>query len=206
VIRAGVAVSTEEDTERAAQEATAAALDRAGLDSADWALVFATPAHRPAYSRMLGAVARTCGSSSVVGCCGVGVLASDREIEGGFGVAVLVVTSDTLSAWPFFVREADDWRAVAEACRAASAGAPERDRGAGLLVLLPDPSLGRLDRVLSMAVDSFGEVPVVGGARGSTGVAGSPGPTAAGVTASSSTVGIAGAAPTASAPGVAAPR
>lgn len=158
MIRAGVGLSTEEDTERAAQEATATALDRAGLGAADWAVVFATPWHRPAYSRMLGAITRESGTSRVIGCSGTGVLASDGEVEGGAGISVLVVSSDTLRASAFLVRGPGDWASAAEL------GVRELRGGASLFVLLPDPLPGRLGGLLRIIGSLLGDVPIVGGA------------------------------------------
>ena len=53
MLRAGVGLSVQTDTEKASIEAAGTALKRSGGTSADLALVFATLEHGPHYSLML---------------------------------------------------------------------------------------------------------------------------------------------------------
>lgn len=170
MIRAGVGLSTDEDTERAAQEATATALDRAGLETADWLLVFATSVHRPSYSRMLGVVSSEARSSNLVGCSGIGVLTSDGEIEGGPGIAVLAVASDTMSATPLLLRGLADYADFAT----AATGTVDRTsaRASDLVLLLPDPVQIQLDGLTRVLEAAHGSVPMVGAAPSEDGTLG----------------------------------
>src|SRR5215470_384101 len=103
MLHAGVGLSTEKDTVRAAIEATTTALARAHTDTADLALVFATIEHGPLYSRLLRTIKETAQATHVVGCSAGGVLTTDGEIERTPGVAVLTVRADTFAAERFFV-------------------------------------------------------------------------------------------------------
>jgi hypothetical protein len=49
MLQAGVGLSTQQDTEKAALEAAHVALTRAGSSAADFAIVFATASHGPGY-------------------------------------------------------------------------------------------------------------------------------------------------------------
>lgn len=102
MLRAGVGLSTERDSGRAAASAAGTALRCAGLDDARVALVFATSSHGPGFTRVTRAVSETCGTRDVVGCSAAGVLAAEDEVEGGHGVAVLALGGE-VSARRFFV-------------------------------------------------------------------------------------------------------
>jgi small ligand-binding sensory domain FIST len=91
VLRAGVGLSAERDSTRAAVEAATIALRSAGAPRADACLVFATTAHGPGWGAVLRAVAETCGTRDLAGCSAAGVLAGEEEIERGPGVAVLAL-------------------------------------------------------------------------------------------------------------------
>ncbi|MGH8008185.1 MAG: FIST N-terminal domain-containing protein, partial [Candidatus Binatia bacterium] len=91
MLHAGVGLSTQSNTEKAVIEATQIALTRAGSDSADFALVFATVEHGPAYSLLLRTIKDVARAKHVVGCSASGVLTSDGEVERAPGVAVLTV-------------------------------------------------------------------------------------------------------------------
>ena len=87
----------------AATRATEAALERAGVDRTDLAVVFATPNYQSEYLELLEAVRAVSGVPSPVGCTGMSVLTTEGEFEGQPGVAVLVATSDAIRARPFLV-------------------------------------------------------------------------------------------------------
>jgi len=106
VLRVGVGLSTERDSGRAAASAAGAALRSGGIPDARLALVFATTAHGPGFTRVARAVSETCGTRDVVGCSAAGVLAAEEEVEGGPGIAVLAVAGD-LAARRFFVPLSD---------------------------------------------------------------------------------------------------
>ncbi|MCS6926240.1 MAG: FIST C-terminal domain-containing protein [Candidatus Binatia bacterium] len=103
MVHAGVGVSTQRDTQRAALEATRAALTQAGSPGADFALVFATTAHGASYSLLLRTVKEVAQARDVVGCSAGGVLTLAGEVERAPAVAVLVVRADTLTSRRFFV-------------------------------------------------------------------------------------------------------
>ena len=119
MLRAGVGLSTERDSARAAAEAAGIALRSADLARADVLFVFATTAHGPGFTRVTRTAAEVCGTAQVVGCSAAGVLVGEDEVEGGPGVAVLALAGD-FAVRRFFVplvrggaeRVADDIRAA----------------------------------------------------------------------------------------------
>jgi small ligand-binding sensory domain FIST len=148
VLRAGVGLSTERDSARAAAEAAARALRSGNLERTDLALVFATTPHGPGFARVTRTAAEVCGTTQVVGCSAAGVLAGEQEIEGGAGVAVLALEGD-VAVRRFFVPlgRGQGERAADEVADAVGTGG-----GSSRLLLLfadtyhlePDPFLGRL--------------------------------------------------------------
>lgn len=102
MLRAGAGLSTERDSARAAADATAVALESAGVGRADVLLLFATTPHGPGFTRATRSGGKVAGTEHVVGCSAAGVLAGDLEIEGGPGVAALVLQGDFASR-RFFV-------------------------------------------------------------------------------------------------------
>lgn len=103
MLQAGVGLSTQQDTEKAAFEAAYTALTRTGSSHADFALVFATASHGPGYSLLLRTIQETTQATHVVGCSAGGVLTTDGEIERASGVAVLTVRTDAFVASRFFI-------------------------------------------------------------------------------------------------------
>ena len=102
MLRAGVGLSTERDSARAAAEAARSALCSADLERADLLLVFATTPHGPGFTRVTRTAGEACGTAQVVGCSAAGVLAGEEEVEGGPAVAVLALGGD-FAARRFFV-------------------------------------------------------------------------------------------------------
>jgi len=94
MLRIGVGLSAERDSERAAHEAVTAALRSGGLTRAELVLVFATTPHGPGFTAVSRTAGASAGTRDVVGCSAAGVLANDEDIEGGPGVAVLAVGGD----------------------------------------------------------------------------------------------------------------
>jgi small ligand-binding sensory domain FIST len=89
-----------------------------GLERASAALVFATTAHGPGFTRVTRTASEVCGTDDVVGCSAAGVLAGEQEVEGGAGVAVLVIQGD-VAARRFFVPLACGAEQVADEISAA---------------------------------------------------------------------------------------
>jgi small ligand-binding sensory domain FIST len=169
MLRAGVGLSTERDSGRAAAQAAGNALRSGGIVQADLVLTFATTPHGPGFTLVTRTVGEVCGTRQIVGCSAGGVLAGEQEVENAPGVAVLALQGD-VDARRFFVpfsrgameRVADD---VVEALG-------EVDTSSALLVLFadcynldPEPLLCGLGRRLP-------GVPVVGGGASEDGSVG----------------------------------
>ena len=103
MIRAGVGYSVTLNPRTAALEATRAALQQAGLRTADGAICFASSRHGAAYPLLVRTVSEAAGTDEVAGCGAIGVIANGREIESGPSVAVVVFGGDALKASRFFV-------------------------------------------------------------------------------------------------------
>ena len=103
MLQAGVGFSPQQDTQKAAVEATQMAMQRARCATVDFALVFATTGHGPGYSLLLRTIKDTARATHVVGCSAGGVLTTDGEVERAPGVAVLVVRSDAFTASRLFL-------------------------------------------------------------------------------------------------------
>ncbi len=169
MLRAGVGLSTERDSARAAAEAAEAALRSCGTDKADLLLVFATTPHGPGFTRVTRSAADVCGTHQIVGCSAAGVLAGETEVENAPGVAVLALEGD-LAARRFFVPiSRHDGDQVADEIADALGNVEGPD---ALLVLFadcynldPEPLLRGLGRRLP-------GVPVVGGGASEDGTVG----------------------------------
>lgn len=161
MIWAGSGLSDQHDSVRAAEAAAAAAMSRAGLDRAGLVLFFSTIEHARKYPEMLAAVRRATGTGNLVGCSGAGVLATDGEIEGEPGVAVLVLAADRATAAPFLVQNLHgrDRDAGREITRIVG---PYR-KGDSVLVLLPDTLNCNPEALFSGIAEGLGDVPIVGG-------------------------------------------
>ena len=168
MLHAGVGLSTEKDTARAAIEATTTALARAHTDTADLALVFATIEHGPLYSRLLRTIKETAHATHVVGCSAGGVLTTDGEIERTPGVAVLTVRADTFSASRFFMPQLRG-RAQELGKEAAALAHPTEDN---LLVVFPDTYNFNADAFFQGLSEAAPNLPVVGGGASEDGTLG----------------------------------
>ncbi|MGO9450336.1 MAG: FIST N-terminal domain-containing protein [Candidatus Binataceae bacterium] len=102
MIRTGVGFSNALNPKTAAAEATAAALQNAGLSRAEGALCFATTAYGAAYTMILRAVATEAKTREVAGCSTLGVIACEQEVETGHALVVIVFGSEGLTARRFF--------------------------------------------------------------------------------------------------------
>jgi small ligand-binding sensory domain FIST len=164
-MRAGVGYSGDASAEAAARQATEAALEQAGLNRADLAVVFATTNYQSEYPRLLGTLRAASGASSTVGCSGLSVLTSDGEFEGRPGVAVLVVASTSIRARPFLVRTTPS-EAVSPGRTIRRLIDPLPD-GPRLLVVLPDPFSVHTANLITEVEEDPAVLPIVGAAASS---------------------------------------
>jgi small ligand-binding sensory domain FIST len=168
MIQAGVGLSTNSDTGRAAEEAASKAVASFPGGAADFVVVFATAEHGEALPSLLSSVERTAGTPYVVGSSAVGVIAEGREIEEGPGLAVLAVRSDQLRGTPFLFRDAGD-QGLTAALQIGQRLAGSRE-SEDLVLVWPDPFVVRPDRLLQGLDATLGPLPIAGGAS-STSVA-----------------------------------
>jgi small ligand-binding sensory domain FIST len=153
MVRAGVGYSSALNPKTAAGEATAAAMSSAALARAEGALCFATTAYGAAYPMILRAVAAEAKTREVAGCSGQGVIAGEREIETGHGLAVVVFGGQEISARRFFVPGLRG-RGAGVAAEIAGAVRPALSRSNLLCVFAdtynmePDAMLSALEREL----------------------------------------------------------
>jgi small ligand-binding sensory domain FIST len=161
-MQAGAGYSGERSAKVAATRATEAALERAGVDRTDLAVVFATPNYQSEYRELLEAVRAVSGAPSLVGCTGMSVLTSDGEFEGHPGVAVLVATSNAIRARPFLVPATSaDASSPGRTIRRLIDPLPEGPR---LLVLLPDPFSVHVANLITEVEEDPAILPIVGAA------------------------------------------
>lgn len=108
MIRVGIGQSIHPSPEKAAREAARMAMSRAGLQSVDLALVFASAAYHPHYPSLLKALRSESNPSHLIGCSAHGVITTDGEWENEPAVAVMVLASDTVTTTPFFLHPIQD--------------------------------------------------------------------------------------------------
>ena len=130
-IRAGVGLSQEADTTRAATEAAAEAMAKAGLERAAWALCFFSGHHIAEGEALRGAVVRKTGAQALAGCSAMGVIGGNREIEDGPAVVVLVAEGSGLAARSALAPLGSE--ELASLC-----GPPAGEPPARIVVALPD--------------------------------------------------------------------
>jgi len=160
MLQAGVGQSSNTTTKRAAEEASAQAMTRAGIGQADLALVFFTVDHLADYKGLISSVRETTCTQRIVGCSGMGVLTGDGEIEGRSGMAVAVVRSDRVRSqsflyYPLRERDQEVGNKIAEG---VVAGLEE----GSLLVLLPDAYNGQPRQLFDALEEKVGFLPAVG--------------------------------------------
>jgi small ligand-binding sensory domain FIST len=103
MIRAGVGFSNALNPKTAAGEATAAAMQEAGVAQAQAAVCFASTAYGAAYPMILRAVGAEAKTREVAGCSSLGVIAREQEIESGNALVVIVLGGEEIGARRFFV-------------------------------------------------------------------------------------------------------
>ncbi len=170
MLYAGVGLCSEKSTEKAAVEAARIAMGRAGIDSADLAIVHATSEHGPGYSLLLRKVKETTGATHVVGCGAAGVLTTDGEVERSPGVAVLTMRSDTISATRFFVPQL---RGRSQEVGQEIAAHVKPYLGSNnLLVVFPDTYNFQPAPFFAGLGETLGDLPTVGGGASEDGSVG----------------------------------
>ena len=170
MLRAGVGQSQEPETRRAVEVAGTQALARAGIVRADFAMVFFTADHAAQSSALISALSKIVGTDCIVGSSGAGVLTDEGEIEGSAGVAVCVVSSDTLIARPFIFEPLRG----NEANLGVSFGdflAKTQDKNS-LMILLPDSYQGNPQPLLTGMARRAGFHPVIGAGSSENGTTG----------------------------------
>ena len=170
MLRAGVGQSQEPETRRAVEVAGTQALARAGIVRADFAMVFFTADHAAQSSALISALSKIVGTDCIVGSSGAGVLTDEGEIEGSAGVAVCVVSSDTLIARPFIFEPLRG----NEANLGVSFGdflAKTQDKNS-LMILLPDSYQGNPQPLLTGMARRAGFRPVIGAGSSENGTTG----------------------------------
>ena len=100
MIRACVGHSQRQSTEDAVKDAASAALQQAGATRADLAMIFFTADHAGHPRELVSSLTHSVGTDCVVGSSGAGVLTGKGEIEGGSGVAVLVIAAEEVVVGP----------------------------------------------------------------------------------------------------------
>lgn len=165
MIFAGVGLSTESNTPRAAREAAERAVASLPGKRADFAVVFATAEHGDALPELLETLGGALGTPYVAGCSAAGLLVGEREVEDGPGLGVLAVCSDTIRGTPFLFEDAGD-AGLTAGLHAGQRLLASRDTN-DLILVWPDPRAVRPDRLLQGLDATLGAVPVAGGAASS---------------------------------------
>lgn len=155
-VRIGCGLSTKPDARGGAVQAAAAARDGLAGGSADVALVFAAGAHLAAPETTLQAVHDVLAPDALAGCGAGGVLADEREVEGGTAIAVWAADLAGGRAQAFHSRATPAEGGV------AISGLPNLT-GAACCLLLPDPLSFPTEGILGELHRRAGGVPVLGG-------------------------------------------
>jgi small ligand-binding sensory domain FIST len=158
-MRAGAAVSREEDVRLAARDAATRALDAAGLDEAGCLVVAATPEHLDESIELCEALRDACGEGAQIigGATSAAFTPGDADTEEGPALGVLALEQPA----HLFAFRAEDPNAVRAAAQRAGKGA--------LGIVFADPAaplqrlLGALGRDASSARMAGGGVAVEGG-------------------------------------------
>jgi small ligand-binding sensory domain FIST len=154
--RVGAGLSTAQDAEQAAHEASIAARTQLGDREVDLAVVFAGRSHLDGAQESLAAVGELLTPRHVIGCCAQGVVGGDREIEDGAGTSVWAASlpGADVESFHLTIRPRGD-EAVIEGM-----ADPE---GSDLMLLLSDPFSFPADALLSSLAVEHPGLPVVGG-------------------------------------------
>lgn len=145
-------------------------MSQAGIGAADLVVVFFTVDHLADRDKLLSVTSEVTRSVRIVGSSSAGVLSGEGEIEGGAGIAVLVLAAEGLKSEPLFFHPAKG-RETEMATEVAPAlhGKPT---GRSLLVLFADPYNARPHRLFEGFEKAFGFVPIVGAGSSENGTQG----------------------------------
>jgi small ligand-binding sensory domain FIST len=170
MIRAGVGRSTEASTEKAVDQAFAAAFAQAGIRQADMAVIVFTAEHMRDQEKLRNAVSHASNQAVAVGSSAAGILTAEGEVEGSHGVAVLAVASDQLKANAFLFESlrGHDAEAGAKIAKLAQTSLDSNF----LTLLMPDSYNGQAQEMLQAMHREIGYSPVVGAGSSESGVAG----------------------------------
>ncbi len=160
MMRVGVGHSQRSVLADALEEAATMAMGNARLAKADLAVVFATVDYRADYGQLFQTVHEISGCDHLVGCSGMTVLTSIEEFEDRSAVAVLVLSSDNVSATPFLVTP-DDSSMIGAAIRERVSSRP---REKSLLVVLPNVRGVGPEVLLRQIGEDGSDLPIVGAA------------------------------------------
>jgi len=169
MIRAGVGQSNDASTARAVTDAVEQGLAQAGVSQADAALVFFSAEHGAREGELVETIRRTAGTDRIAGCSSSGMVTSGGEVEGGHGLAALVLSSDQMECRPFLFkpfhqRESEIGAQLARLTETSEATA-------ALTALFADTYNGQAQRLLESLHDERGFTPVVGAGASESGVA-----------------------------------
>jgi len=164
MIQAASGLASGKDPVKCAEKAASAAMDSLaalGSRKADAVMVFTSGETTASFVPMLHAIRNLCGTGSLTGCSGAGVLTQEGEIEGENAVAVLAVVSDTMKATPFFIRDLKgrDEEVGREIGRLTRPLLSDN----ALLIIFPDTLSCNPDQLFGGLYETAGPVPVVGG-------------------------------------------
>jgi len=167
MIAAGVGYSTDEETIKAARQATKMAMDRAKITRADMVIVFASISHSLSYSLLLKTVEEITGTSTLIGSSALGILTTDAEIEEGPGIAVMVIHSDRISAVPFLGRglkgrNLEVGQEIGQTIKSAI-------DPSSLLIILPDTFSFEPEAFFQGMQEAVDYIPIVGGGSSQNG-------------------------------------
>jgi small ligand-binding sensory domain FIST len=165
MIVAGVGLSTQSITTRAAREAAERAVASLPEQRADFGIVFATAEHGDALPELLDALGGALGTPYVAGCSAAGLIVGAREIEDGPALGVLAVRSDAMRGTPFLFQDTGD-HGLTAGLHAGQRLLASRDTS-DLILVWPDPRSVHPDRLLQGLDATLGPVPVAGGAASS---------------------------------------
>jgi len=169
MIRAGVGQSSDASTARAVTDAVEQGLAQAGVSHADAALVFFSAEHSARERELVETIRRAAGTDRIAGCSAAGVLTSNGEVEGGRGLAVMVVSSDQLECQPLLFKPLRE-RDGDIGAELAAVAAPTQASGS-LVTLFPDTYNGQPQRLLESLHDERGFTPVIGAGASENGAA-----------------------------------
>jgi small ligand-binding sensory domain FIST len=170
MIKVGVGASRHHSTEQAAAEAATRAMQQASVGQADVVLVFATVSHAPRYSLMLKTLAKITKTEQILGCSGLGTLTLEGEIEAAPGVAVMVLSSDSIRVTPFIFQNLSDRNeAIGQELGRLAASNRGSSQDSVLVLLFPDAFFFQPQPFFQGFQSTAGFIPIIGGAASEDG-------------------------------------